>query len=476
MVLYQLSYDPIQSRKSYEWQSGLSKSLQGCFGMQLAKNCPVMMSNEKILLVGRRDSAKLDQPLRDLGCTVSRVDTFAAAEGLQGFKLVIADANALKECEEDGSWPVEKRDKLALVVSLSGNDEIPEWARRHIAGCLTQEVSRGQLSILLQAVAAQRRQQAFVSRWPQTTDDGELVGGSPAVEQLRETIRNLSRTQATVLIRGEAGTDKAGVAVALHRQSPRADEILWQIDCAVAEAAEAELFEQTEGTLHLADGGTLVLNEVGRLPGTSQEKLMRYLADRGGRSDPRHARDNVRFIVTTSDDLEAECKTGAFREDLFLCLNMGPVSIGPLRDRKSDLRELAEHIRRRIASQYGSEAVAFSPSAFEALEGYGWPGNMAELRHVIGRAVILASEERVIEPVHLRLGVDTLSPVAGQEQIATLRLEDVQRQHIFRVLERCQWNRTHAAAKLGISIRTLRNKLREYRTASAEATPEERAA
>ena len=429
-----------------------------------------MMSNQKILLVGREESAKFDQSLRELGCTVSRVDSFAAAEGLQDFKLVIADAKALKECEEDGSWPVEKRDKPPLVVSMTGNEEIPEWARRHIAGCLSQEVGRGQLSILLQAVAAQRRQQAFVSRLSRTTDDAELIGSSPAVERLRETLRNISRTDATVLIYGEAGADKAGVAVALHRQSPRSDQVLWQFDCA-AETIEAELFAETDGMLHLADGGTLVLNEVGRLTGTAQEKLMRYLE---GRQDLRQ--DNVRLIVTTSDDLEAQCKAGVFREDLLLCLNMGPVSIGRLRDRKGDLRQLAEHLRKRMGSRYGSEAVAFSPAACEALEGYGWPGNVAELRHVIGRAVILASQERVIEPVHLRLGANTSSNPPSQGQVAMLKLEDVERQHIFRVLECCQWNRTHAAAKLGISIRTLRNKLREYRTAAIDGTPVQEAA
>ena len=431
------------------------------------------MSNEKILLVGAEESAKFDQPLRELGWKVSRVDSLAATNELQDFALVIADARALKECDEESGWGTDKPGpKPALVVSLKGNDDVPEWARKHIAGCVAPEVGRTQFSTVLRGVAARMRQQAWAGREHPATECPELMGSSVAAERLRETVRNLSRTHAAVLIHGEAGTAKAEVAVALHRQSPWCGEILWRVDCATsADTLEADLFGKgpdNPGRLQIAEGGSLILQEVGRLSVSAQEKLMEFF---------RSGADDVRVFATTSDDLESACKAGTFREELFLRLNIGPISISPLRERKSDVRELAEFLRKQSGSACGSEAVAFSPAAYEALEGYAWPGNLAELGHVIGRAVILASAEPLIEPAHLRLGADS-SGICSQDPGGILPLDEVERQHIFRALERCQWNRTHAAAKLGISIRTLRNKLREYRMASEVAgeTSEQEAA
>jgi len=433
------------------------------------------MAIENILLIGGKDWAKFDQ-LRELGCRVSRAESISdATEKLTGCELVVVEARAL----QDG-WADVSAANAALFVS--GDRQALEGISKRAFGCISGFVSqtpgRSELAIMLQSAWAQRRLAVLNSRNTSAMSNAELIGSTGGTTTLRETIRKIARTNATVLIQGEPGTGKGAVAVELHRQSARGAKSLSSVDCATLDADAGELFGSEAkgvGLLELADGGTLVLEEVNTLSAAAQERLLQFLQE-GTFHRLGAVRSDVRIVATASVDLAANCKRGAFREDLFLRLNIAPVHLVPLRERREDIGELSEHFRQQLSARYGSNVVAFSPTALKALNDYAWPGNIAELEHVIGRAVIIAAGKTVIEPEHLHIEGGFAPTVRVDENGPVQTLDEVERRHIFYVLEQCQWNRTHAAVKLGISIRTLRNKLREYRTAAADNTPQQEAA
>jgi DNA-binding NtrC family response regulator len=315
------------------------------------------------------------------------------------------------------------------------------------------------------------------------TSRAELLGASPALEQLRDVIRKVARTQATVFIQGECGSGKELVARSLQQQSPRAGQPFLKVDCAALPetALPIELFgpdkpastgtdSTADGCFALAEGGTVLLDEVSLLPLPTQARLLHLLQkreiERPGPLPPAHV--DVRLLATTSRDLEARVKRKEFREDLFHALSIVPVTVPPLREHKEDIALLVDHFRKTFARKHGIEVLALSPACLSALQNYDWPGNVRELQNLIERAVILCRGGGILEPAHLGFsGVSTTAPqssVAGDEADD---LGEVEKKHIFAVLTQCNWNRTHASKRLGISIRTLRNKLKEYKAGDA---------
>ncbi len=322
----------------------------------------------------------------------------------------------------------------------------------------------------------------------------ELFGASAVMDKLRITIRKIARTDATVLVQGECGTGKDVVIRALHRQSNRAHAPLIKVNCAALSELplEIELFGQgsgpgtparRRGRVELAQGGTLWLDEVGVLSPAVQMRLLRLLQDRVTvRVGEQQARPvDVRLLATTNRRLEEKVRRGEFREDLFHHLSIVPITVPSLRTHPEDIAMLAEYFRQRFARKHGLPALALSPRCLAALQKHDWPGNVRELQNVIERAVILCGEGGVIEPSHLSIdlgapaapatpapGVFTLAGRADAGAVDTV--SEVEKKHILAVLELCHGNRTRAAEKLSISIRTLRNKLHEYRgEAAAEA-------
>jgi len=326
----------------------------------------------------------------------------------------------------------------------------------------------------------------------------ELLGSSPAAEDLRQVIRKVARTQATILIRGEYGTCQQLVARSLHRQSPRAGDPLFHVDCAKASAAEldCELFgrEQTVGTgvtapepgaFELANGGTVLLEEIGAVSAGIQAKLLRLLQEgtleRVGGKQP--LKIDVRILATTHRDLEAKVRREEFREDLFLRLNIVPVQLPSLRDQKDDISAWADHFRVSCARRLGIDAPTISSASWTAFERHSWPGNIQELQQRIEVAVVAAAGSGTIEPAHLGFVVRSGAPAPAsldksrnketdKGTDAVNALEEMEKRHIYTVLDRCQWNRGNAADLLGISIRTLRNKLKEYGRGEASESPE----
>ncbi|RMF75894.1 MAG: sigma-54-dependent Fis family transcriptional regulator, partial [Acidobacteria bacterium] len=319
-------------------------------------------------------------------------------------------------------------------------------------------------------------------------DAPELVAESPAFRMLLERVARAARTDSTVLLCGESGSGKEVVARAIHHRSRRASGPFVAVNCAALPAGllEAELFgvrrgaftgadRDRPGHFQRADGGTLLLDEVGELPLELQAKLLRALESREViplGSEHGEAVD-VRIVAATHRDLRCEVAEGRFRGDLFFRLSVIPLTIPPLRERPEDIRPLAEAFAREAAARTGLPAPRIGRDALARLARHPWPGNVRELRNVIERAVVLGAPEEIrVED----LSLDDWSPVAGAADDERLRpgltIAEAERILIERTLEAEGGNRTRASEKLGISVRTLRNKLRRFRE-ERQAAPHE---
>ena len=272
----------------------------------------------------------------------------------------------------------------------------------------------------------------------------EIVGTSAPMQEVFDAIEQVAGTETTVLVTGETGTGKELVARALHDRSDRADQVFVKVNCAAlsSDLIESELFghekgaftgatEQREGRFELADGGTLLLDEIGELPLGTQAKLLRVLQhqefERVGGSKTIEV--DTRILAATNRDLEAEVEAGQFRDDLFYRLNIFPIELPPLRERTGDVPLLAEHFCEMYASRTGKEITGISANAMAILEGYDWPGNVRELANIIERAVILTRGDR-IRAEHL-----SISDPSGSGSSSFETLEEVQRRHIERALD-----------------------------------------
>jgi DNA-binding NtrC family response regulator len=316
----------------------------------------------------------------------------------------------------------------------------------------------------------------------------EGVGTSAAFRAVVTRAERVARTDADVLIEAESGTGKELLARLIHRASPRASGPFVAVNCSAFpdNLLESELFGHVRGAFtgaanakpgkfELADGGTLLLDEIGELPASLQPKLLRALQEReiDRLGDTKPVQVNVRVIATTNRSLRAQVDAGLFRGDLYYRLNVVPLTIPPLRERSEDIVALAEHFVRKHEpkSQRGSYRIA--PELAELLEKHDWPGNVRELENTMRRALAL-STGTLLTPQCLE-GM-TPQPAAVQPQATVVvtsgdegiglrpgtTLENVERQLLARTLEATGGNRTRAAALMGVSLRTVRNKIREY--------------
>lgn len=311
---------------------------------------------------------------------------------------------------------------------------------------------------------------------------GEIVAGDPKMQAALDLARSVAPADSTVLVTGETGTGKELVARLIHHWSPRADRAFVAVNCAaLAESLlESELFghekgaftgaiAQRRGRFELAHGGTLFLDEVGEMSPALQAKLLRVLQERtlervGG---TKTVTVDVRVIGATNRDLQQMVATRTFRDDLFYRLSVFPIPLPPLRERPSDIIPLAEHILGQVTRRLGKRIVGFSPDAAATLTQYRWPGNIRELQNVVERAAILCQADH-IEPAHLNLSAP--SPPAADDAPKTLK--DLEREAILAALAACKGNRRTAAEQLGIGLRTLYARLREYGMSSGSEEEE----
>jgi DNA-binding NtrC family response regulator len=319
--------------------------------------------------------------------------------------------------------------------------------------------------------------QCLVEEMRPGAESGEILGASPAVKSLLEQIGLVAATDSTVLILGETGTGKELVARAIHDRSARRERPLVKVNCAALprELVESELFghekgaftgatQQRRGRFELADGGTLLLDEVGELPLEAQAKLLRVLQEHefervGG---TRSLRADVRVVAATNRDLARQVDAGAFRSDLYYRLNVFPLALPPLRERREDIPGLIRHFVGRAARKLGKPLEGPSPAFLARAAAYDWPGNVRELENVVERAAILA-RSALLEPdgsfpVRAGAGPEPRPPARHDNA----RLQAVERDHILGVLEETHWvieGEKGAARVLGLNPSTLRARL-----------------
>jgi two-component system response regulator HydG len=327
---------------------------------------------------------------------------------------------------------------------------------------------------------------------------GALLGNAPPFRAALDALRQAAPATATVLLTGESGTGKELAARMLHDLSPRAQRPFVPVHCAAIPETilESELFghekgaftgatARREGRFERADGGTLFLDEVGEMSPSVQVKLLRVLQDGvveplGG---PRSIQVDVRLVAASNKDLAAEVRAGRFREDLFYRLNVIPVHLPPLRDRRDDIPLLAGAFLRRLAEKNARGVMGFTREALAALEAYRWPGNVRELQHAIERAVVLSRGDTVDDadlPEAVR-GARSPAPLAGRTAAAGIPIpigtpmEEVERIVIRETLRHTRGDKLLAAQLLGIAPRTIYRKLdrdEEGRLVDRDTPPE----
>jgi transcriptional regulator with GAF, ATPase, and Fis domain len=309
----------------------------------------------------------------------------------------------------------------------------------------------------------------------------QMIGQSPALARLQSQLQRVAITQANVLLRGESGVGKELAARQIHALSKRADGPFVAINCGALTPSllESELFghekgsftgatERKSGKFEIADGGTLMLDEVGEMPLEIQVKFLRVLEgqsfERVGGSKPIQV--NVRVVAATNRDLEQAVRAGAFRSDLYFRLRVVELSLPSLRERPEDIMPLAEHFLAFFRKRSGNGPTSFSPKAKQAILQYGWPGNIRELRNSVERASVLAigalAEPEDLALSQLDIAQDMLMPPAAYQEKS---LEDVERQHILDTLNFTKGQKSRAASILGIERSTLDRKLKKIEEA-----------
>jgi DNA-binding NtrC family response regulator len=463
------------------------------------------MPIEKIIVVEDEEFLRknLAHYLRSRRIDVAAVETIEEAHGYlsrDNFDLMFLD---LRLPDGDGTEFLKElnlRPSRPLIIIMSGFGSVEsavECMRCGAFDYLIKPFSNDQIDVALKK-ADKFTHILKVNQYFSLNDDqesqNELLGKSRTLDQLRQLIRKIAQTQATVLIQGESGTGKELVARALHRLSPRSNAPFIKVNCAALpeNLVESELFghekgaftgavNKREGRFELAHGGTILLDEISEISLAMQAKLLRVLQERefervGG---SRTIKVDVRVVATTNRKLEESVERNEFRQDLFFRLNVVPIHVLPLRERPEDVSFLANNFLHRFSRKHGIQIKGFQPEAEQVLIQHKWPGNVRELQNIIERAVILCEPDGHIGLDHLNLKasiskVETTTPPPSNGQVAPspsdpfMTLYDIEKQHILAALETCHQNRTQAAKLLDINIRTLRNKLNEYKKADPE--------
>jgi len=419
--------------------------------------------------------------------------TRSLAAGQQPFDVVLTD---LKLPDGDGlqvlRW-FREHTPSAPVIVITGFGAVPTAVEAMKLGALDYVTkplkSPDELRRLVrQALASEvRKPVAGEPKSPKPKalpQCGSLIAENETMRRVQDMIQRVAPTSATVLIGGESGTGKENVARCIHLQSPRSGQPFVAVNCAALSPSliESELFGHEKGaftgagSLHVgrferAHGGTLFLDEIGELDANLQAKLLRVLQEKafervGG---DRLITVDVRVIAATNRDLRQQVSAGRFREDLYYRLNLFPIELPPLRQRGGDILLLARHFLSRACEAMGRSSLTLTAAAEARLTSYPWPGNVRELQNTMERLAILAGEGSVDAPdVPLPSTATADSPITGVDRgPAPLQMRELEQQAIMEALAAHGGNRTKAARQLGISLRTLQYRLKDYAADSA---------
>lgn len=306
--------------------------------------------------------------------------------------------------------------------------------------------------------------------------DRTFIAESKAMKQILEDIKKIAKSNANVMITGESGTGKEVIASEIHYQSLRANRPFIKVNCAAIPETliESEFFGHEKGSFtgahakrlgrfELANQGTLLLDEITEVPILLQSKLLRVIQEqefeRVGGTKPLKV--DVRIISTTNRDISEAIKNKILREDLFYRLNVVPIHIPPLRERKEDILPLATHFIQKFSAESHFVAKELSEESKKKLVDYNWPGNVRELANIIERAVVM-EQSNIIQSDSIYLGFPSYATEGFFNNKETLTLKELEKKLIIETLEKQNFNRTKTAELLDISVRTLRNKLKEY--------------
>jgi DNA-binding NtrC family response regulator len=406
---------------------------------------------------------------------LQKITTFRPSIMISDLVMPGMDGLALLKATQDAG-----SDLMTVILTAQGTVETAVDAIKQGAyDYLTKPVDPQRLHILLEKIVERletlREVKALRRQLRDQGSFGQLIGHSPEMRKIYQVIEQAAPTSASVLITGESGTGKELVAQTVHQLSPRAAYPYVGINCAAIPETllESEIFghekgaftgavDRRQGCFELADRGTLFLDEIAEMVPATQVKLLRVLQERkfrriGGRNEQVV---DVRIIAATNADPVDAVKSGRLREDLFYRLNVFAIQLPPLRERREDLGLLVQAFLTEFNTRNNKSVAAVNPEAMRILESYHWPGNVRELRNVMERATILAQGE-FIEPRHL----PGLLVQAGQATDRAVSLspgttvEEAERRLIVMTLEHTKGNKTRAAEILGISLKTLHNKL-----------------
>jgi DNA-binding NtrC family response regulator len=382
---------------------------------------------------------------------------------------------------------IRAKEDCAEVIVLAAHGAVAtavDAMRSGAADYLAKPVDIHELLVVLDKVfetsRLRRETRQLRARVRDRVPPDNMVGQAPAIQRVFEIVDQLASSRATVLITGESGTGKELIANALHYRSPRAHGPFVKLHCAaLAESLlESELFghdkgsftgamARKDGRFSLADGGTLFLDEIGDISPSIQVKLLRFLQEHEFErvGSTQTIKVDVRVIAATNRNLPEEVAKGRFREDLFYRLNVVSIEMPPLRDRRTDIIELARFFIERYAKQNDRAIEGLSPDAAALLLAYDWPGNVRELENAIERAVVLAPPG-VIGPEHLPFTIHpgTKEP-AGYPPIPGSTMAQLERYAIVETLKACGGSTSKASVMLGMSTRKIQYRLHEYRDA-----------
>lgn len=400
----------------------------------------------------------------------------------QSFDIVFTDFR-MKEIDGIGVLDHTRRlspDTIVILMTAYGTVETAVKAvKRGAWDFLLKPVLPETLELMIERIADLRQLREENHRLKKEVEHRfhNIVGKSKIMELLFDHIASIADTRSTVLLTGASGTGKEMVARAIHYASPRKNGPFVKLNCAALPETlvEAELFgyekgaftdakRTNRGRFELADGGTLLLDEISEMPINLQSKLLRVIQEREFErvGSSQTIAVDVRIVATSNRDLKEYVAAGKFREDLYYRLNVIPIPLPPLKDRKEDIPLLVEHFIAKYNRENNRSVAGIEPSALQMLVRYNWPGNVRELENTVERAVVTAREAILTSddfPLELQTG-GIRTPENGIQ--FPISLADSERYLILRALKETNGNKTLAAKLLGITARTIRNKLQEY--------------
>ena len=376
---------------------------------------------------------------------------------------------------------IRKEHPLAKVIMLTGNATVETALDSMKLGAydyLTKPYDLAELCLVIERAFAEsqmrRENEVLQRRFSRESEFDLFVGEDPGVQEALRMAEKAAGASSAVLISGETGTGKEIIARMIHQKSSRRDEPFMALNCAAFQdnLLESELFghekgaftdafRQKPGLVELASRGSLFLDEIGDMPLGIQAKVLRFLDSGEFRrvGGTRNMKTDIRILSATHRDLPKAIQERNFRDDLFFRLNVVTISLPPLRERRGDIPRLAEHFLKKCSASIVTRSRSLSPDALDVLKDYPWPGNVRELENIIERAMIL-SEGEVIRREDIASCLQGASPAGVRPKDDSLA--EVERCHILKVLAAEGGNKAQAARSLGIDVKTLYNKLREY--------------